>query len=476
MNYIDNNNELLQMALSTGIINIEDVRRQIDMKRKKEILEKYGSAIWYSESEKCWYCHIPDDTKKEGRKKVKRKKKEDIENVIYQYWKSHEAEETSADEKCETDENKVSTVYDLFYEFMQYKTNQVSTGTIKRMRADWERFYVPHQDFLQKPFRELTKIDMDNFFNDILSKNDLKKKAFYNMCGILKQMLQYAEDAEYISKNPYRLKVNKKKFLPTKKKSATQEVYQGEEKNLFIKEMERRLQENPSNTACLAVILDFELGLRKGEMMALRESDINDGWIHIQRQLVEEFDVSNMDNIRSKGFKVVSYTKSEDGDRWIPLTEKAIEIINRVKEINNEYGESYGDFLFVRNGYVMSPDAVDAQILRGCEYIGIPVKTMHKIRKTYASTLLHNGVNVSVVKDMLGHADESTTLRHYVYNTETSEATGNTVKIALSANEEAKKVVYSEEKTNVTRSDQKIIPFMAKKKAETPDKSSISAS
>ena len=43
---------------------------------------------------------------------------------------------------------------------------------------------------------------------------------------------------------------------------------------------------------------------------------------------------------------------------------------------------------------------------------------MHKIRKTYASTLLHNGVNLSIVKDMLGHADELTTLKHYIYNIE----------------------------------------------------------
>ncbi|MCM1560078.1 MAG: tyrosine-type recombinase/integrase [Butyrivibrio sp.] len=69
---------------------------------------------------------------------------------------------------------------------------------------------------------------------------------------------------------------------------------------------------------------------------------------------------------------------------------------------------------FVTNGHIMYPDAVDAQIKRGCEHIGIKTKTMHKIRKTYGSILLHNGVNISAVKDMLGHADETTTLKHYI--------------------------------------------------------------
>lgn len=99
------------------------------------------------------------------------------------------------------------------------------------------------------------------------------------------------------------------------------------------------------------------------------------------------------------------------------------------------------------------PDAVDAQVKRGCEYIGIPVKTMHKIRKTYASTLLHNGVNLSIVKDMLGHADEATTLKHYIYNIENSDETDLIVRNALEAHNTTKS----------DQSDQNIILFPTKK-------------
>ena len=80
---------------------------------------------------------------------------------------------------------------------------------------------------------------------------------------------------------------------------------------------------------------------------------------------------------------------------------------------------------------------------------------MHKIRKTYASTLLHNGVNLSIVKDMLGHADESTTLKHYIYNIEDNEETENKVRKALGD----KGVVKSDQ------SDQNIISFSNKIKA-----------
>ena len=135
------------------------------------------------------------------------------------------------------------------------------------------------------------------------------------------------------------------------------------------------------------------------------------------------------------------------------------------KRLKALYSYSHEDFLFVKDGMCISPDAVEAQIKRGCEYIGIPVKTMHKLRKTYASILLHNGVNISIVKDLLGHADESTNLKHYIYNIEDNTETYNKVLDAL----EDRNTVKSDQ------SDQKVIAFPANKKAENLENSKPSA-
>lgn len=362
-------------------------------------------------------------------------------------------------------EKKDFSIKSMFYEFMKHKASTVGSGTVKRMMADWARFYELDKEFIAISVQNLTKINIDDFFNAVLERHNLKKKAFYNMCGILKQTLEYAVDAEYIEKNPYRVKINRKKLVSSSKKPSEKEVFQADEKERLLDEMERRLQNNPSNTAPLAVMLDFELGTRKGEILAICKSDIVDNRIHIHRQLVEEFDTTDLNHMKSKGFRVVDYTKSEDGDRWLPLTDKAKRIIQQVETVNEKYGQRYKDFLFVKDGKCLTPDAVDAQIKRGCEYIGIPVKTMHKIRKTYASILLHNGVNLSIVKDMLGHADESTTLKHYIYNIEDSTETDNKVLNALDPQNHAKS----------DQSDQNIIPFAKIKRAENLEKSTLSA-
>lgn len=440
------------------MIDLAYVQEQVEMKKREEILKRHQYSIWHNDKEDVWYGYLPDDSKSNNRKKIKRKRKRDLEEVICDYYASIQNEH-------EDMEKKDFSIKSMFYEFMKHKTNEVGSGTIKRMMADWQRFYEPEKEFIAISVQNLTKINVDDFFNVVLDKHNLKKKAFYNMCGILKQTLEYAVDAEYIEKNPYRVKVNKKKFANSSKKPSEKEVFQADEQERLLDEMERRLKNNPSNTAPLAVMLDFELGTRKGEILAICKSDIVGNRIHIHRQLVEEFDTSDLNHMKSKGFHVVDYTKSEDGDRWLPLTEKAQKLIKRLETINEEYGHKHQDFLFVRDGRCLTPDAVDTQIKRGCEYIGIPVKTMHKIRKTYASTLLHIGVNLSIVKDMLGHADESTTLKHYIYNIEDSTETDNKVLNALDPQNDAKR----------DQSDQNIILFSKIKRAENLDKSTLSA-
>ena len=87
----------------------------------------------------------------------------------------------------------------------------------------------------------------------------------------------------------------------------------------------------------------------------------------------------------------------------------------------------------------MTPDSLAAQLIRGCQHINIPVRTMHKIRKTYASILVNNGVEITIVKEMLGHASEETTFRHYIYNTSSDEATHSIVTSVLEKASKLKK-------------------------------------
>lgn len=434
---------MLHYAIQNGIIDLSYVQEQTIMNKKKEILDKHGSSIWYNQKEQMWYCHIPDPVK--GRVKRKRKNRADIEDVLF-----------NAYANLDVNNPRNKTFQELFYEFMEYKKTQVGMGTIKRMLSDWNKFYLPNKEFLSKSIDSITKVDIDMLLNQIVDMYKPKDKAFRNLCGIIKQVFEYAVDVEYLDKSPYRVKVNKKNIQHTRKKPSEKEVYTAEERQMLLNEMERKLQRNPSNTIPLAIMLDFEIGARVGELLALREGDIKDNKLHISRQRIKTFKQLDDCMVKESGWITVEYTKSDCGDRIIPLTEKALSYIKRIIDTNMQYGLINEDYLFVsqKDNKIFTEDALSAQLKRSCQKLGIPVRRPHKIRKTYASVLYQNGVPVTIISKLLGHAEESTTLKHYIFNVNNDQETENIVLNALQNSSDF----------NVTKRDQQIIPFPEHKK------------
>ena len=446
-----------------AMVNMSDVSKSIEEMKREKILEKYGNVIKYYRTEEngYYYFRIPDKTLKGGAFRRKKKTREQIEAALCDYYLEKEKVQNSSSP------NDSTTFEQLFFEFMEHKKEKVSAGTIRRMMIDWNKYYNPNQDFILKPYKEITPIDVDDFLNPIVNTMEIKNKAFYNMCGILKQTFEYAVSARYISQseNPYRVEINKKNLVPNRKKSSEREVYTEHEKQLLIGEMQRRLQDNPKNTCLLAIMLEFELGTRRGEILAIKNSDIQNGELHICRQVIDVYDVSDINNPKLTGYHAVEYTKSDSGDRYIPLTHKAMGYIKQIQQINKETNEYYQDFLFVQDNYLVNPNKLYNIIKDACKRcLNIPVKGTHKIRKTVVSTLINNGVPISTASGFAGHADERTTIKNYLFDTHEEEEKSKAILNALGDNTISSK----EELENVTKRDSNIILFPCNKKAENP--------
>lgn len=64
------------------------------------------------------------------------------------------------------------------------------------------------------------------------------------------------------------------------------------------------------------------------------------------------------------------------------LLRQALEYIDRIRQINVLNGNQNKGFLFLtEDGTIITRDALDGQLRRGCAYAGIPIRSMHKIRK-----------------------------------------------------------------------------------------------
>lgn len=426
------NDDLLKYAVQNGIINLSYVQEQVNMNRRKELLSRHPYNIWCGK-DGYWRTYVYDESKQNNRRLIKRKEKAAVEDVAIE----------GVLECKEIEENKKkseATLLSLFPQWIKYKTKHtLSSSSIKRITATWKKYYVTQPDLINKLVCEFTKIELDNWAHDMIKNNSMTKKQYYNMSIILRQELDFAVEQGIIEENVFsKVKINTKMFRKEKKKSGESQVYMTDEISKIINEMLRRFAADKSDTAPLAVLLDFETGLRIGELVALKSTDISSDWstIHIQRQCVRTY--KNVDDdgfvMKFDKFEVVDYTKSDDGDRFVYLTETAKNIIRMVMLINQLYNYKCDDFLFVKKNKMITQYAIQARLLRGCETIGINTKSSHKIRKTYISSLIDSGLNIDEIRRQVGHSDERTTYGNYCFNRRTSDETRSIMEAALKYN------------------------------------------
>lgn len=170
------------------------------------------------------------------------------------------------------------------------------------------------------------------------------------MSIILRQGLQYACDRKAITSNPFeKVKVDSKLFAKPRKKADREEVFLYDEQP----KLEKAAYEDFKKTGCtfsLSIPLSFQLGIRVGECVALKFSDVdelNDNYVHIQRMKVDDYTLTDDSRVQSRGHKVVEHTKTDARDREIYLTKKAREIIQTIYDFNKAHNFPTDGYIFV---------------------------------------------------------------------------------------------------------------------------------
>lgn len=124
-----------------------------------------------------------------------------------------------------------------------------------------------------------------------------------------------------------------KKSQSKKKPEDATQVFLTNEQPLIEKEAYKDF-ECTGVVACLAIPFAFQTGLRLGEIVALKESDIHGNYIHIQRMEVRTVEQMPDGTWSKQEFDVVDHAKSDAGEREVFLSKKAQDILKRIIEAN----------------------------------------------------------------------------------------------------------------------------------------------
>ena len=127
-------------------------------------------------------------------------------------------------------------------------------------------------------------------------------------------------------------------------------------------------------------------------------------------------------------YTVSEHTKTYT-DRSINLVPNAIAILNHIR-LKMAYNVSDDDYIFTRNGSRITSRQINYILEKACTKLGIMIKRSHKVRKTVASRLNVGEVPLDSIRELLGHANLSTTLS-YIYNPLSEKETYNLMSRAL---------------------------------------------
>ncbi len=160
-------------------------------------------------------------------------------------------------------------------------------------------------------------------------------------------------------------------------------------------QLQKRLRSS-RDTLHLGLLLMRNTGLRIGEL------------IHLSHRCIRT---------DARGNRLLKVPLGKlDNERLVPLDPKTFRLVRRLQR----NGLGHRPFLLQARGKPVRYDMLRAALLEACKGLSTPEPiTSHRLRHTYATTLLAGGMSLVAIMRLLGHRDYHMTLRYAAITDET---------------------------------------------------------
>lgn len=304
----------------------EDLVMRFKIEKVKEV---HKQAISPPGNKGLYYTYVygPDGTRV--------KKSASTENKLYLKLYKHYFEENG------------KTLNNLFEEWIEKRGLEgIGDRTIERNQQHFMKYYVndPISDI---PLDKLTPNELEAFYYKCIKGYGMTVKELGNMKFVAKDILKMARRRGYTTNDPFRdVEIKTTGCKPTKKKSDRSRVYLAEEKEALFVELNKEIEACPKVTDMYAIFILFKLGLRIGELVALKWSDID--WNN-KEILIERMETRKKNKVTGKMESTVAeHTKGKSsyGNRVLGLSDYELDIFDKVKEVNDKFSFGEKEYIF----------------------------------------------------------------------------------------------------------------------------------
>jgi len=290
---------------------------------------------------------------------------------------------------------KKMTIQELFEKYTAVKQYEVRETTLDKIKRNFDYYILP----------TLSNVKIDKLTATVLQewkmsmeKKDLslnsKKQAFSD----LRTMLNYAVRLEYMQKNPLAIIGNFKDNGLIEQDMA---FYNAEQFKCFIsvaKEMALEYQEKNKSYSEWDYFVFFNIafytGLRKGEIHALKWSDINGSYLSVKRSITQ----------RLKGGDRETLPKNKFSIRTLQMPVPLFNILTEHKKRQENLETFTDDYRICGGVKSLRNTSIQRRNIKYAEHAGLDVIRIHDFRHSHVSVLANEGINIQEIARRLGHS------------------------------------------------------------------------
>ena len=252
--------------------------------------------------------------------------------------------------------------------------------------------YIEHVQAFAKWFKEtndinfdpivVTEIDIRDMRSYLQGTRHLKETTINLRLASLKSYFEFLEGEKYIKNNPAKAIKKIKIQSPTAPKSLDEQTYRALRRHIY----------RGGNKAHIAMFEIFtRCGVRNFELINIRIADI---------------DITE----RKGNLKVIG---KQNKVRHIPLHRDVRDAINNWMEIRKNVKTECDNLFISERKTPYTRSGIWKIFKKYCAQIGITDVTIHSFRHYFCRTLLKNGVDISIVAQLAGHASGYVTAQVY---------------------------------------------------------------
>jgi|GEM_PF-3342060 len=394
-----------------------------NIKRKNTRTDNGEGSLNYLKSTDRWCASVMRGYKDDGkpnRISFYGKTKEDAKEKLRAFLENPEA--LKKEKKKEEQESELAN--DFFRRYLKIRRNSKS-NPIKD--SSWDRlecaFRVNIEPYLEDLQLSQIKPKHIKKIQDVANKNGLSLSSIKKIYEVLRPAFAYAMAKKLITENPFEETILLKK-KDVKKKTKKIDICSESQVEILLQTVNSFYNNTTSITYKYFPAFSFMIytGLRVSEVLALKWDDLieyEDGTfdIRVDENLVRSAVRDENLELTGKRQSILGATKTEAGNRNVPLHPKALNAISQIKETNKLYNIN-SKFIFAtpENGHCTM-----ARIQRSISNL-IKVSEIgenygcHSFRHLFCSRLAHNGAKIVEIAELAGHDDMKTTAR-YMHST-----------------------------------------------------------